>query len=219
MNKKDEFWTWYDEVQGKLNHRAATFRKMFEHLDTFEQPITIVETGCARQQDAWLGDGCSTVLFDKYVTVRNDGSNVKTVDLSAQAVAVCKTLVSDKVEVVQSDSVPFLDKFAKAAHENDITVPLYYLDSFDLDWTYWQPSAIHHLKELTSIHGYLRPDTLVVVDDCMQDADFLVEDGKVLFRGQPKPGGKGRLVAEYAETIGAKLEFSSYHAGWSGFNA
>jgi hypothetical protein len=30
-------------------------------------------------------------------------------------------------------------------------------------------------------------------------------------------GGKGRLVAEFAEACGAKLEFSDYQAAWSGF--
>ena len=214
-----DFWEFFDDIEGELQHRGATFRQMFEHVDRFEGPVTIVETGCARQKGNWVGDGCSTVLFDQYVTARNDGSMVKTVDLSARAVEVCRTLVSDKVDVVQDDSVPFLHNFVKEAKAKDLCVPLFYLDSFDLDWTYWQPSAIHHLKELTSIHGFLRPETLVVVDDCMQNADYIVQDGKVIYLGQPKPGGKGRLVAEYAETVGARLEFSAYHAGWVGFNS
>ena len=215
------FWDFFEDVEGKLQHRAATFRQMFEHVDRFEGPVTIVETGCTRQQENWTGDGCSTILFDQYVTARDDGSTVKTVDLSPLAVEVCKGLVSDRVDVVHGDSVPFLHNFVKEAKAKDICVPLFYLDSFDLDWTYWQPSAIHHLKELTSIHGFLRPETLVVVDDCMQNADYIVEDGKIMYHsmGQPKPGGKGRLVAEYAKTVGARLEFSSYHAGWVGFNS
>ena len=59
------------------------------------------------------------------------------------------------------------------------------------------------------------------------NADYIVflEDGNLpliypaSMIGQPKPGGKGRLVAEYAKTVGARLEFSSYHAGWVGFNS
>jgi hypothetical protein len=219
MSKATSFWDFFKQIEGKLKHRSTTFRKMFEHVERFNGPIMIVETGCARLQGNWVGDGCSTVLFDKYVSARNDGSSVQTVDLSPQAVKVCRTLVSDKVKVFQADSVPFLHNFVREAKAKEICVPLFYLDSFDLDWIYWQPSAIHHLKELTSIHGFLKPETLVVVDDCMQDADFVISKGKVAFRDKPKPGGKGRLVAEYAEVVGAKLEFSAYHAGWTGFNA
>ena len=219
MCKSKSFWDFFKQTEVELQHRGATFRKMFEHVDHFDGPIMIVETGCARLRGNWIGDGCSTVLFDKYVNARNDGSSVRTVDLSPQAVKVCKTMVSDKVDVIQADSVNFLHNFIREAKTKKICVPLFYLDSFDLDWTYWQPSAIHHLKELTAINGFLKPETMVVVDDCMQNADFVISEGKVSFRNEPKPGGKGRLVAEYAEVVGAKLEFSAYHAGWTGFNA
>ncbi len=219
MSNKNTFWSFFDKIEKDLMHRGATFRRMFEHIDNFSQPITIVETGCARQAGNWVGDGCSTLLFDEYVSSRNDGSRVTTVDLSSQAVESCKKMVSSNVDVFQGDSVPFLNAFVKEAKTKEICVPLFYLDSFDLDWTYWQPSAIHHLKELTSIHGFLGPETMVVVDDCLQTADLLIEEDKIMYYGPPKPGGKGRLVAEYAETVGAKLEFSSYQAGWTGFNA
>jgi len=218
MAKYENFWAFYDEVETALQHRCTSFRQMFEHLDKFEGPITIVETGCTRDANNWSGDGCSTVLFDKYVNARNDGSGVKTVDISPRAVSICKSLVSDKTEVVHGDSVSFLHEFVLVAERKNINVPLFYLDSFDLDWTYWQPSAIHHLKELTSIHHFLKPETMVVVDDCMQNADFVLDGAEATFRKRPEPGGKGRLFAEYAKTVGAKLEFSSYQAGWTGFN-
>jgi hypothetical protein len=32
----------------------------------------------------------------------------------------------------------------------------------------------------------------------------------------PAIGGKGRLIAEYAQAVGAKLEFAEYQAGWTG---
>ena len=48
----------------------------------------------------------------------------------------------------------------ESGESQDFCVPLFYLDSFDLEWTCWQSSAIHRLKELTSIHGFLRPETV-----------------------------------------------------------
>ena len=88
------------------------------------------------------------------MSARNDGSNVKSVDVNQEAVDVCKSLVTDKVEVICDDSVHFLSQFVKEAHAESLAVPLFYLDSFDLDWTYWQPSAVHHLKELAAIAGF-----------------------------------------------------------------
>lgn len=219
MTKYKNFWNFFAEVETALKHRSNSFKQMFDHMDKFDGPLTIVETGCTRDPDNWSGDGCSTILFDKYVNAREDGSNVKTVDISPRAVSICKSLVSDKVQVVHDDSVSFLHKFVSEAKRDNLCIPLFYLDSFDLDWTYWQPSAIHHLKELTSIHHFLRPETMVVVDDCMQSADFVLTGAEATFRKRPEPGGKGRLFAEYAKTVGAKLEFSSYQAGWTGFNA
>ena len=93
-----------------------------------------------------------------------------------------------------------------------------YLDSLDLDWAYWQPSAIHHLKELAALNQCLNENTLVVVDDCPLNADFIPTDnGQIQFFNLPIVGGKARLVAEYAQAVGAKLEFAEYQAGWTGF--
>jgi hypothetical protein len=99
---------------------------------------------------------------------------------------------------------------------NNQTIDLLYLDSFDLDMTYWQPSAIHHLKELAVAIRALRADSLVVVDDCPSTADFTLEDNNTInFVTSPKIGGKGRLVAEFANSIGAKCIFADYQAGWT----
>ena len=54
----------------------------------------------------------------------------------------------------------------------------------------------------------------------MQTGDFMIENKEINFRNNiKKVGGKGRLVAEYALTVGAKLMFSEYHTGWTGFNS
>jgi hypothetical protein len=90
-----------------------------------------------------------------------------------------------------------------------------YLDSFDLDWSYWQPSSIHHIKELAIAMRCLRSDFLVVVDDCPQTADFVKQDVNTInFFSPPRVGGKGRLIAEFANAVGARCLFSKYQAGW-----
>ena len=62
-----DFWSWFDGIAGpQLAHRTEGFRKVFDHLDRFDRPVGIVETGCVRQQVFWAGDGLSTFLFDRY---------------------------------------------------------------------------------------------------------------------------------------------------------
>ena len=61
-----EFWDYYETVRPMLDKRSQSFASMFEYLDRLERPVGIVETGCTRQPGNWIGDGNSTVLFDRY---------------------------------------------------------------------------------------------------------------------------------------------------------
>lgn len=110
--KNLEFWQFFEaHAADSLEHRQATFRHAFEFLDRLDRPVFIVETGCVRKADHWL-DGQSTILFDKFVAAL-PGSVVHSVDLSPQATALCKTLVSPAIDVHTGDSVAFLHGLAK----------------------------------------------------------------------------------------------------------
>ena len=63
--------------------QEISFKKTFEYLDSIQAPVIIVETGCVRNSDPWAltGEGHSTILFDKYVQARADGSMVYSVDI------------------------------------------------------------------------------------------------------------------------------------------
>lgn len=202
--------------------RAASFRKIFEHLDTIPRSVIIIETGCVRNGNPWAltGEGHSTILFDKYAQARSDGSRVFSVDINVDAVATCKSLVSDGVIVHAGDSIPYLYNLAKEIDDESRSIDLLYLDSFDVDYDYWYPSAAHHLKELLAASRAMDKNTLLVVDDCPTVAN-LVGDGAGGYGFdrffKPKVGGKGRLVAEYAEQIGAEMIFSHYQHAWKGF--
>jgi hypothetical protein len=219
MITKNLFWDFFDnEAAPRLAHRESTFRKVFEYLDKLEGPITIVETGCVRLAGNWAGDGQSTILFDKYINARDESSICYTVDINSDSVSECLKLVSHRVKVSQDDSVHYLHKLAKQFQENEQLISFVYLDSFDVDWTYWQPSAIHHLKEFAALQTCINKKTLIAIDDCPLNANFLASSGnKIQTLGSSSVGGKGRLVAEYAKAVGAKLEFAEYQAGWTGF--
>jgi hypothetical protein len=210
--KIKKFWKYYETVVPVLNRRESTFRKMFEYLDKCQGPITIIETGCART----LADGHSTVLFDRYVNDREDGSCVYSVDLNQQTVESCRTMVGPRTTVTISDSVVYLHQLAKQLLDSNTAINLLYLDSYDIDWEYWYPSAAHHLKELLAVHPAIDAETLVVVDDC-PGSGLMIHNGKNYdIISNPIIGGKGRLIADYARAIGAKTEFASYQAGWTG---
>ena len=168
--RNETFWKWFDdECRPKLMGRAGTFGKMFEHLDTFDRPVTIIETGCNRrdpsEEESWKGDGCSTVLFDRYVDARNDGSIILSVDINPEAVTMARKHVQH-AHIVTRDSVKFLSQQAKLwVHDGYPEPDLLYLDSFDFDPSNPLPSAIHHHAELMAAMPMIRSDTLVVVDD------------------------------------------------------
>lgn len=217
--KSRAFWEFFDaEAAPKLALREKTLRKVFEHLDRVDHSITIVETGCARIEDNWKGDGQSTILFDRYVKARDQESVVYSVDINPIAIAQARRSVSDRVKLTESDSVKFLNGLLTEFAPKGKTIDLLYLDSFDLDWDYWYPSAAHHLKELCAAIRMLTGETLVVIDDCPLRVDYVSgAENQIRFVRQPSVGGKGRLVAEFAASVGAKLEFAEYQAGWTGF--
>ena len=190
MNPNSEtFWTWFDnEIASCLLEREVSFRKIFQELDQISGPITIIETGCARQVGNWGGDGQSTLLFDRYVSER--GGHVWSVDIDPAAVLVCQQQVSNHVTITQSDSVKFLHSLACNFVELNRKIDLCYLDSFDLDWQNSLPSSLHHLKELAAIKPALSPETLIVVDDSPAGThmDPIICNHSVV--------GKGQLVAQ-----------------------
>ncbi len=214
-----DFYKWFNNIAPKLDQREIAFRKIFKYLDSQPTPIIIVETGCLRVKDNF-SDGQSTLLFDKYTLSRGEKSKVYTVDINQNSTKVCGQVVSDNVEITTSDSVRYLNNLTKKFLTDKIKVSMFYLDSFDVDWKYPYPSAAHHLKELAAISKILHRKTLVVVDDSPAVGNLTrnKDAWQVLKLPPPIIGGKGFLVHEYAEDVGAKVVFSNYQTAWSEFN-
>jgi len=223
MSVELDFYKWFNNIASKLGKREISFRKIFKYLDALTDPIIIVETGCLRTKDNFL-DGQSTLLFDKYTLSRGKKSKVYTVDINPKSTKVCKEVVSNNVEITTSDSVRYLNNISQSFFEKKTRVSMFYLDSFDLDWRYPFPSAVHHLKELTAITKILHEETLVVVDDSPATGYLSQKENesnnawKILSSPKPTIGGKGTLVHEYASHVEAKLLFSHYQTAWNKFN-
>jgi tetratricopeptide (TPR) repeat protein len=204
----NEFWGWFNDYAApKLLTRAITFRKMFEHLDKFENPV-IVETGCVRYDevwvsDAWAGDGCSTILFDKYISL--NGGYLYSVDLDSDNVEYARTIVGKNSKVYCEDSISFLNYLVR----EDVCqspIRLVYLDAGNSSSEV--EVQVHQFNELMAIMPKITQDTLVVTDDSPLSLD---ETGKYIM------GGRGGIINQYASEHGIEWEFAAYQAGWIGF--
>lgn len=218
--RSEDFWHNFNTLaKPKLDARADTFEQIFSYLDRFDRPVGILETGCVRQPGNWNGDGGSTFLFDDYAK-GHPGSVVYTVDIDPKATKACRVHISPCVKIHTGDSVAYLQSLADNPPEDLPHLDLLYLDSYDLDPNNPTPSAVHHLKELVAIAPLLRAETLVVVDDSPQIMAGFHQQGKFRLmmdprQKNPRVGGKGMYVAEYAEQVGAKSLFAGYQCGWT----
>jgi tetratricopeptide (TPR) repeat protein len=206
--RSEEFWKWFEGSAAPLldgwqgMHRAATFRKMFEHLDGFDRKVTIIETGCIEgaAPDNWRGNGCSTILFDKYAET-HPGCVVHSAEIIEAKIEAAKKLCP-LTTFHLGDSV---ESLRKLAHELN-GVDLLFLDATHLDWRNETPSGVHHFNELMAAMPLVHERTLVAVDDSIS----VIDDYPVT-----KIAGKGCTVAQYALEIGAVLEFCQYQIGFT----
>lgn len=157
----DIFLNKYREL---LVHRAPTFLKalFLLHARTNEigrSPI-IVETGCARIEDNWAGDGLSTLIWADYVNTF--GGKFYSVDIDPKCIefARSKIVETDQVKLVCQDSLFFLKHF-------DNNIDLLYLDSMDFCTTGDpNPPQDHSLREAQVATPLLTSRSLILIDDC-----------------------------------------------------
>jgi hypothetical protein len=191
----------YNDVRPRLGQRIMGFDYIFNYLSRIKEPL-IVETGCARQDNNYEGDGQSSLLFDKYIAER--GGHFITVDISEESVKYCKSKMTSKNSlVVKNDSVYFLQQLNQKLLSEGKKIDFLYLDSFDAPRD--KPnvvynSALHHLYELMTIMPSLATGTLIGVDDNWNE------------NGQMK--GKGQLIADYMSKIGNEPTLNLYQIFW-----
>ena len=191
----------YDTVRPNLGeHRQSGFDFIFDYLRTIERPF-ILETGCARKEDNWFGDGLSSILFDRYVQER--GGKFITVDISQESVAFCKANVSERSEVILGDSVKCLTDLNRKLLASNEKIDLLYLDSMDAPRDRPEivfQSALHHVYEFIAINRSLKAGALVCVDDNWVANNQL--------------DGKGKILADYFHHSGNQPVKFGYQITW-----
>jgi len=193
--------TFYDTVRTKLGeHRQSGFDFIFEYLGKTDRPF-IVETGCARKEDNWFGDGLSSLLFDRYV--QEYGGKFITIDISEESVKFCRGHVSNLTEVILGDSVKCLYDLNQKLLMTNEKIDLLYLDSIDAPRDKPEiisQSAVHHLYEFITISRSLKTGALVCVDDNWATHNRL--------------DGKGKILADYFHKIGNEPVKAGYQLIW-----
>jgi hypothetical protein len=161
------------------------------------KPACIVETGSS----AWGTN--SSLLFDSYVA--NFGGTFETVDIRVRPSIELEPLCSAQSTLYCDDSVQFLKKWSSRNPSKKID--LLYLDSWDVDWSNPDPSALHGLAECISVLGHLKPTSLLLIDDTPVDANVfkLAQTNQAQFDDYCTvngfPPGKGALCKPLLKSL------------------
>lgn len=182
---------WYP----RLRRRGPSFDIMVTHAMHFLKThglCTIIETGCARNEDNWEGDGHSTYIWD-WLVKKDERFKAHSIDIQQDSIDISKKKTTNVIYHL-GDSVKTLMDMPKG---EIITCGLLYLDSFD-----WAPninmeSSFHHMMELAAVWRDLPPGCLVAVDDRKGDMQ-----------------GKHWMVGLFMEHIGLKPIFRNVQIGW-----
>ena len=192
----------YQEIRHRLGERIQGFDMMFDYLSNIQNPV-IIETGCARLENNYEGDGQSSILFDRFV--EEHGGEFHTIDISQTSVDYCRSkIISSRSHVHLADSITKLKSFNQEFQQQGKSIDLLYLDSFDASRTdpdVCYRSSLHHLYEFVSIYPSLKSGSLVAVDDNWLDS-------------QSKMAGKGQLLFDYMEKASNNLIHNGYQLIW-----
>jgi hypothetical protein len=169
------------------DRRWAGFKLIAYYLLAKQEPVHIVETGCAREEHNWGGDGQSTQVWN-WIIERTGGSLIS-FDINPTAVAYAKS-VAPLADVQCIDSVQGLRQL-----QDPEQLDFLYLDSFDL--TPGIESPTHHLAELASVYPRLPSGCLIAVDDCKNEIH-----------------GKHRFVRDWLMILGVPPLLESYVTVW-----
>ncbi len=147
-----------EELQRGFHINYFTFRKFFEILKSFDKP-NIIETGTS----CW-STTASSRLFDTYIN--KYGGTFNTVDIVQYTIARAKVELTNPASAHLGDSFEFIQGI-------DYKVDAAYLDSYDIDWLNYEPSAQHGRKEFEALLPKLSDRAIVLIDDTPSCPTFL----------------------------------------------
>lgn len=192
------FNTW-----SQANHQNREgLRVALELLDN--RQALIVETGTS----AYGTD--SSRLFDAYVT--RFGGRFYSVDINPLPRRKLIFQHSRKSQFIVSDSLKFLEDFKVT----EVKIDLVYLDSWDVDWSNPNESAIHGWNEYQRIKDRLKSGSVLVIDDTPRTLDWIPPEfadvaKKYLNLNGVFPGKGALILKELENTPNVKKIWHEYN--------
>jgi len=173
-----------------ITGRNKSFLKVIEILnEEYNEPITIVETGCIRNvtEESKIGDGWSTLNW-KYYSDKTK-SDIHIVDINKHHINQSKKIVppTELLIYYESDSVEFLKTFNKK-------IDLLFIDSFDYcgDAENIRNCHLHSLNEVKAAWDKLNDKCFILIDDVFNDTNW---------------AGKGEMSIPYLLENGFELVY------------
>ena len=161
----------------------------------------IVETGTS----AYGTD--SSRIFDSFAKMFN--GYFYSVDINEYPAKRLRIAKSKRSKFYIMDSVDFLRKFGPLTQHK--TVDLFYLDSWDIDWENPLKSAIHGRNEMDAIKPYIKPGTVLMIDDTPNSLKWIpVENRAIAVEFKKEFGvlpGKGAFFG----AVLAELDYQILH--------
>ena len=190
----------YNDLKPHYKARAGGFALALRHL--FMQPGHIIETGSARAPNDLEGTGASTLLFAGSLLSVPAEHRLYSIDIDPAPALKCRDAdpeACERVDFIIGDSVTALEQMPEEVLARTRVV---YLDSLDYPMGEQHSldrylSEAHHLNELSAVYDRLPSDTLIMVDDRIDDATgkhVLVESYLRHVRGL-EPIYKGAQIA------------------------
>ena len=143
----------------------------------------------------------SSRLFDRIVT-KFSGKFIS-VDINPQPKRALAFQHSKRTKFFVEDSVTFIRNTLPKEVDH---IDLCYLDSWDVDWSNPLPSAEHGLNEFEAVKKFLKPGSILIIDDTPSSIEFIPEPyKKVVLDFEKEFGvlpGKGAFIYKSLQADG-----------------
>jgi hypothetical protein len=151
---------------GRNESQIKVYREL--HNRFYLNPITIVETGCIRN-DKNSCDGWGTLCWHQWA--RYTKSKVYSIDLSKESISASLNVIgnSKHVNYVLCDSIKYLQNL-----DENIKIDLLFLDSYDYDGDdeNKKKAGLHQLEEIKAVEKNLHDKTFILIDDVFDTNEF-----------------------------------------------
>ena len=165
---------------------------LVEQLLINRNDMEMLEIGMTRNVNGIGGDGYSTPFFSYIANMTK--SRFTSIDISEKNKNICINILNkyellmDNIILIVADALEYLKNWNKA-------IDFLYLDAWDYTFGKEEKFAQCHLNAFKLIENYLKPDSLILIDDILNHQTY---------------EGKGKYLIPYMLNNHYKLIYKGY---------